>query len=428
MREGHASHTQAQVQVRFESFHPSLIGTLPENSLLIPTSVCSSELRELLTSLFLSKELSFDNFDFSIDGQFLSGSLGSFLARNSWSHENLLTILIIPRIQKPKSIAFSLQTDDWVSSIAPLKNGASSFMAFGDYSGKLHFVDSLEHNTISSSLLIDGEMPIKSVLATPSSSYLVVSHKFSSSLVSMKSKEAIMGVTDGHSNTIESAAIMQESQSSILFATGSFDRSIRISEFNLSPIVTSSTKIVLEGHSGAVTGLASACSIPSGMASGGVISPSLLISASLDGSSRHWDLVKEEMISTTAHGVPLLGIALCPSDPNLMASPAADLTVRLWDARQKNSCFKSLHGHKLLPTAVVFSKSSTSGLYSVGQDGVIKTWDLRITGKRATSDSSIGETVMQQSNQLFSLALVEEAGKFALAVGGDQGLQLVSIE
>ena len=412
-----------QVQVHFESFHPSLIGVLPESNILIPVSVAPPELRELLASIFPSQNISFKDFDFSIDGQHLSGSLGSFLERNCWSHENLLTILIIARIQKPTNDIFSLKTDDWVSSIATFAVGSSSLMAFGDYSGRVHFIDSLKNATASTSLVVDKEMPVKSVLATPSSSYLVVSHGSFSSIISVKEERLIMGIVEGHSNTIEAATIVHESQNSIVFATGSFDKTIRISKFTLSsPNPNNVAKTVFEGHSSAITGLALADA-------GGGGSSSSLISASLDGSSRHWDLVKEEVISTTAHGVPLLGITICPLDSNLLAAPAADLTIRLWDVRQKNPSFKSLHGHKLLPTAVLFSKTSSSALYSVGQDGVIKTWDLRITGRKATSDASIGEMTMPTLTRLFSLTHVEEASiSSALAVGGDQGLHLFHIE
>lgn len=40
-----------QVQVKFESFHPSLIGSLPDVNILLPIELDSTTLREALSNL-----------------------------------------------------------------------------------------------------------------------------------------------------------------------------------------------------------------------------------------------------------------------------------------------------------------------------------------------------------------------------------------
>lgn len=363
-----------------------------------------------------------ESFDFLIDGQLLKGTLGAFLEVNKWSHENLLSIFVIPRIRTPL-ILNSIPSSDWVSSISLSKNKVSSknpSFLFGDYSGTVTFGSDIDNILNSKSISLDERMPIKSIVS--SGRHAVVSHGHISSIISLVddsfNKNSVLGYLDGHTDTVECASIITETNESIVLATGSYDKNIRISSFNLH-LKKSQSSTILTGHIGAITGLSSSFNL----------SPNSIISSSLDGSTREWDLSRQEIVSSIPHGIPLLGISVSSINPNLCASPMADLSIRVWDTRQKfqsSSSYRTLAGHKLLPTSVVFSEQTSSTLYSVAQDGLMKAWDLRVNGKSQSTDCSVQSISCSNSSGSSRLFAIDTTDQYILA-GGDQGLDLFTL-
>lgn len=76
------------------------------------------------------------------------------------------------------------------------------------------------------------------------------------------------------------------------------------------------------------------------------------------------------------HSDIVVGLEVCPSNPQLMASCSKDNSFRLWQAEPPGSihCVAVGRGHTLSVEAVTFLRSSAKLLFSVSSDCMLKIW------------------------------------------------------
>jgi len=143
----------------------------------------------------------------------------------------------------------------------------------------------------------------------------------------------------------------------------------------------SNRESVLRGHTGAITGLAARGK------------GTMLISASLDGSLRAWDLVGDEESSPLAgHAGAALAVAFSP-DCKIVATGGSDAALKLWDVPALKD--KTLRSHTNGVRGLAFSGDGLR-LASGGLDGLVKLWDPS-TGTEKT-------TLAPHRGQIMSLA------------------------
>jgi WD40 repeat protein/serine/threonine protein kinase len=121
-----------------------------------------------------------------------------------------------------------------------------------------------------------------------------------------------------------------------------------------------SRESVLRGHSGPITALAARGK------------GSTLVSASIDGSLRSWDLIGDEESSPLAgHAGAALAVAFSP-DCKVIATGSSDASLKLWDVPGMKD--RTLRSHSGGVRALAFSGDGQR-LASGGWDGLVKLWD-----------------------------------------------------
>lgn len=142
------------------------------------------------------------------------------------------------------------------------------------------------------------------------------------------------------------------------FATGSFDKSIRITD-----LATAKHLTPLSGHQKNALAVA--------------YSPDnkILASGSLDESIKIWDASSGTLLKTlTGHGANIYDLAFT-SDSKYIVSGSADNTARLWDVTTGET-IKNYPGHEKFVFCVAISPDN-SYLLTGSQDATIKLWDLK---------------------------------------------------
>ncbi len=142
------------------------------------------------------------------------------------------------------------------------------------------------------------------------------------------------------------------------FATGSYDKSIRISD-----LATAKSLTPLLGHQKNALAVA--------------YSPDnkLLASGSLDESIKIWDASTGTLLKTmTGHGANIYDLVFT-NDSKYIVSGSADNTARLWDATTGETV-KNYPGHEKFVFCVAVSPDN-SYLLTGSQDATIKLWDIK---------------------------------------------------
>jgi hypothetical protein len=104
----------------------------------------------------------------------------------------------------------------------------------------------------------------------------------------------------------------------------------------------------------------------------------LLVSASLDGTVRLWDVASGNQRGEplTGHNVEVFGVAFSP-DGKLLASAGEDETVRLWGVASRNQRGQPLTGHTGLVYGLEFSPDGKL-LASASVDETVGLWEIEV--------------------------------------------------
>ncbi len=206
-----------------------------------------------------------------------------------------------------------------------------------------------------------------------------------------------------HSETILDLAIGvgPKQGPSVRFASASYDGTINVFDSRLSPVVA------LKEHSDAVYGLAFN---PDG---------TLLASVSADRALKIWDVEKGKLLYTLGEATDWLYTVAWSPNGKYLVSGGVDKSIRVYEsaltpgpspkgrgewsggAKLRQSVF----AHEGPVQKVLFSSDSKT-LYSVGQDRVIKAWDVEKMVERKVYD--------KQPETVLCMALREDAGQIII--------------
>jgi WD40 repeat protein len=106
---------------------------------------------------------------------------------------------------------------------------------------------------------------------------------------------------------------------------------------------------------------------------------SAVLTASLDGTARLWDIQREESSprSFSGHRGAVTSARFSP-DESLVVTAGADGTARVWDAKSRRPV-RALEGHRDGVVTALFSRDGHAVL-TVSKDGTARVWDLRTEG------------------------------------------------
>jgi WD40 repeat protein len=216
--------------------------------------------------------------------------------------------------------------------------------------------------------------------------------------------DAVAGAVD----RADLAALVCETFSRTLLASGSYDGSIRLWDSATGTAV----RKPLTGHTGPVTALAPV-PIPDGR--------TLLASCSYDGSIRLWDPA-----TGTAVGKPLTGhtgriyaltLVPFPDGRTLLASGGGDGSIRLWDPATGTAVGKPLTGRtgRIYALTLVPFPDGRTLLASGGGDGSIRLWN-------PATGTAVGKPLTGHTGSVGALTPVPgHGGRTLLASGGSDG-------
>ena len=189
-------------------------------------------------------------------------------------------------------------------------------------------------------------------------------------------------------------------------ASASYDTQILLYEWN------GKKSHILKEHSDAVYGLAFS---PDGK---------LLASVSADRAMKVFDVEKGKLLYTLGHATDWLYCVAWSPDGKYLVSGGVDKSIRVYDGTRpltglgSPTLLQSVFAHEGPVLKVVFSSDSKT-LYSVGQDRIVKAWDIEKMVERKVYD--------QQPETVLCLALREDAGQ--IIVGRYDGIvQLIDMK
>ncbi len=212
-------------------------------------------------------------------------------------------------------------------------------------------------------------------------------------------------ICPGHKDTV--LAMMFDPTGRWL-ATASYDTEIHVLDWANSARIFALKKLhVLKEHSDAVYGLAFN---PDG---------TLLASVSADRAMKLFDVEKGKLLYTLGEATDWLYTVAWSPDGKYLVSGGVDKSLRVYEPTREGAKLRqSVFAHEGAVQKVVFTSDSKT-LYSVGQDRVVKAWDIEKMVERKVYD--------KQPETVLCLALREDAGQFI--VGRYDGIvQLIDMK
>jgi hypothetical protein len=193
-------------------------------------------------------------------------------------------------------------------------------------------------------------------------------------------------VLDLHQDVITDVAITAKGQ---IIATASYDTRIVIIRVAGKPQQQS-----LSEHSDAVYGLAFS---PDGK---------LLASVSADRAMKVFDVEKGKLLYTLGHATDWLYAVAWSPDGKYLVSGGVDKSIRVYEPTPTGAKLRqSVFAHEGAVLKLVFTSDSKT-LYSVGEDRVVKAWDIEKMVE--------GKVYDKQPETVLCLALREDAGQFII--------------
>ncbi|KAJ2493275.1 ribosome biogenesis protein ytm1 [Coemansia sp. RSA 2050] len=380
------SSNEAQVPIRLVA--KQLKYAVPDTSILVPQQLQRYGLSGIVNHL-LGNEKPVP-FDFMVDGQFLRGTISTYLKEKSLSAENILTLEYIESMLPPTEIA-SYSHDDWISSVSAAS--ADRFVV-GSYDGVVRVWNAQSE---CEGELRAHESAVKCVVAVKDpakrSRVELISGSQDRTAVAWGTKggqHKALYAARGHTDSIESVAI---NPLNTHFVTASADSTIRFwsmavpkqsedSQLEASAvsaptakkrknvnadIMTKAAIGTLNGHVGPVTSVCFNADQESQIFSGG-----------WDHSVRTWDVASGVNVMTNLCDKVILDIDYS-AHSRLIATGHADRSVRLWDPRSDDSTVVKmrLSSHKGFVSSVAWAPNSAYMLASASHDSTIKVWDIR---------------------------------------------------
>lgn len=358
--------------------------TVPDTTLAVPASIDPAGLNTLLQGLLSESKCSGDkDFEWLCLGELVRGKLVEHVSRSTDITGE--TVIELEYIEKnlPPEPQISVNHDDWVSAVRV----CGDLVLTGCYDNTVNIW------TIAGQkkLVIPGHVgPVKAVAwverTETGASFVSASHDQTVSLFrwseESNSVEAVNSCR-GHERSVECVAVGEGGK---LFATGSFDNTVKVwggrlvGEDNSVPeggseakksrgcegrAVTRTPMSTLGGHKEAVAGVA-------------WLGQDELASASWDHTIKIWDTelggMKGELVGNKA----FFSISYSPVNRSLLAT-GADRSVRLYDPRSsEGSLVKAVFtSHVGWVSQVHWAKERPNQFISCSHDQLVKVWDQR---------------------------------------------------
>ncbi|KAI8320084.1 WD40 repeat-like protein, partial [Martensiomyces pterosporus] len=376
-----------QIQIRLVAKQQKYV--VPDAPLVVPQHLQRYGLSEIVNHLLGSEKPV--PFDFLADGQFLRGSIASYVKENSLSAENILTLEYVESMLPPTEIA-SFSHDDWISSVSAIS--LDKFLV-GSYDGVVRVWNSQSEceNELRAhesavkcvSALNDAEKKGKVEFISGSQDRTAIAWG-----VKNGQKKPLYAAR-GHTDSVDAVAV---NPSNTHFVTASADSTIRFWSLAVpkqsedadlesgepapvakkrkganADIMTKAAIGTLSGHVGAVTSVCFNRDQESQVFSGG-----------WDHSVRTWDVASGVNLLTSVSKSKYVVLDLDYSTHSrLIATGHADRSLRLWDPRSEDNRVVKLRltSHKGFVSSVAWAPNSAYMLASASHDSTIKVWDIR---------------------------------------------------
>jgi WD40 repeat protein len=207
-----------------------------------------------------------------------------------------------------------------------------------------------------------------------------------------------------HSDTVLDVAFTRATDKPGKIASAGYDS--RINLYTVLPDLGFQTTVLKE-HSDAVYGLAFS---PDG---------TLLASVSADRATKVFDVEKGKLLYTLGEATDWLYCVAWSPDGKYLVSGGVDKSIRVYEPTRTGAKLRqSVFAHEGAVLKVVFTSDSKT-LYSVGEDRVVKAWDIEKMVERKVYD--------KQPETVLCLALREDAGQ--IIVGRYDGIvQLIDMK
>ncbi|ORX71182.1 WD40 repeat-like protein [Linderina pennispora] len=358
----------AQIQIRLVAKQEKY--AVSDAPMMVPQSVQRYGLSEIVNHLLGNEKRV--PFDFLADGQFLRGTIASYLEEHSLSAENILTLEYVESMLPPTEIA-SYSHDDWISSVSA---SSSSRFVVGSYDGVVRVWNA--QSECEQELKVH-DSAVKCVQA-------VDGHKVEFLSGSQDRTAIAWGNKNGQKRALVEGVVVNPSGTH--FVTASADATIRFWSLavpkeseqvgeqpqakkrkgsRMGEVVTKAAIGTLAGHVGGVTCVCFNKDQESQVFSGG-----------WDHSVRAWDVASGVNLSTNLCDKVVLDLDYS-AHSKLVATGHADRSLRLWDPRSDDSTVVKLKltSHKGFVSGVAWAPKSAYMLASASHDGTVKVWDIR---------------------------------------------------
>lgn len=375
------SHVQVKLFTKIKKYETQ------DTPFSIPTTSACNELNDLLKSLLFSdnEEEQSVNFDFLIEGELLRSSLSEYVSQKNKSTESVFEIEYILKQEKPK-LSHSLLHDDWVSSV----DISGDIILTGSYDNTISIWNT-EGKCVSA---IEGHtMAVKKVLWNTlnkeSGSFISASQDQSVLIWQFNPKDSTSScvhICKGHSSSVDCLSIQP---SGLKFASGSWDKMIKIWEADVNPNAgdeeeSESKKVCKEGKTSPKnirTPLTTLSGHKEPVSALIWNEENELISAGWDHCIRLWDTEISTNKHTLTGNKAILSIAYS-KEKNLVVSGTADKFIRVWDIRASGAVVKNmLSSHNGWVSSVDWSPNNENLLVSGSYDNTVKLWDIRSTAE-----------------------------------------------
>eukprot|EP01006_Ploeotia_vitrea_P039158 TRINITY_DN66313_c5_g2_i1.p1 TRINITY_DN66313_c5_g2~~TRINITY_DN66313_c5_g2_i1.p1 ORF type:complete len:500 (+),score=283.70 TRINITY_DN66313_c5_g2_i1:66-1565(+) len=368
-------------------------------------------------------------YDFLVDGRFLRKSLRQYLESSGTSAERTIVLEYVEAMPEPEERESNQHPDwvAAVATLTPSASPSSAFVFSGCYDGtvRLFAGDALEqplatgdqHRSAVKAVCAARAMRTSDDELRSSFAYFIsggkdrvvnvwrasnvggdgddeVESKKNKKKTKGKKKQQespaldVVGVGKTHSDSIECVAARSHK-----FVSGSWDKRLIVWKYDVAaedeaasslnpnakrrkgndrtktapsaPLQTLEPLSILQGHTGAVTGVTWPHS-------------SAIYSGGYDHTIRLWD-VSSGTNTSTWQGNNVVSSLDFSKHSNLLASSHNDRAVRVWDPRvgQQEIIKTTLKGHKSWVTSVAWSPLRANMLASTSHDGTVKVWDIR---------------------------------------------------